>query len=89
MGLGELSRQIEKGDVRLPGPRRPAIRLAARPRTERQGSQHRPLNGAMVSVDRLLHHCHIVNIRGNSYRMREHQDLVRSGSEEASEGAPA
>ena len=25
-----------------------------------------------------------VNIRGNSYRMREHQDLLRSGSEEAS-----
>ena len=24
-------------------------------------------------IDRLLHHCHIVNIRGNSYRMREHQ----------------
>ena len=26
-------------------------------------------------IDRLLHHCHIVNIRGNSYRMRNHQDL--------------
>lgn len=26
-------------------------------------------------IDRLLHHCHIVNIRGNSYRMREHQTL--------------
>lgn len=24
-------------------------------------------------IDRLLHHCHIVNIRGNSYRMREHR----------------
>ena len=29
-------------------------------------------------IDRLLHHCHIVNIRGNSYRMRHHQDLWRS-----------
>ena len=25
-------------------------------------------------IDRLLHHCHIVNMRGNSYRMRHHQD---------------
>jgi DNA replication protein DnaC len=29
-------------------------------------------------IDRLLHHCHIVNVRGNSYRMRHHQDLWRS-----------
>ena len=29
-------------------------------------------------IDRLLHHSHIVNIRGNSYRMREHRDLLRS-----------
>jgi DNA replication protein DnaC len=29
-------------------------------------------------IDRLLHHCHIVNIRGNSYRMRHHQDLWRT-----------
>jgi hypothetical protein len=29
-------------------------------------------------IDRLVHHCHIVNIRGNSYRMRHHQDLHRS-----------
>ena len=27
--------------------------------------------------DRLPHHCHIVNIRGNSYRMRAHQNLLR------------
>ena len=33
---------------------------------------------AAVLIDRLLHHCHIVNIRGNSYRMRAHQDLLRS-----------
>jgi DNA replication protein DnaC len=30
---------------------------------------------ATALIDRLLHHCHIVNIRGNSYRMREHRDL--------------
>ncbi len=28
-------------------------------------------------LDRLLHCCHIVNIRGNSYRMRQHTDLAR------------
>ncbi len=28
-------------------------------------------------IDRLLHHCHIVNIRGNSYRMRQHRELQR------------
>jgi len=26
-------------------------------------------------IDRIMHHCHVVNIRGNSYRMREHADL--------------
>jgi IstB-like ATP binding protein len=26
-------------------------------------------------IDRLVHHCHIVNIRGNSYRMRAHSEL--------------
>ena len=33
---------------------------------------------AAALINRLLNHCHIVNIRGNSYRMREHQDLLRS-----------
>jgi DNA replication protein DnaC len=33
---------------------------------------------AAALIDRLLHHCHIVNIRGNSYRMREHRDLWRT-----------
>ena len=36
-------------------------------------------------IDRLLHHCHIVNIRGNSYRMRHHQDLWRSLSSPTAE----
>ena len=43
---------------------------------------------AAALIDRLLHHCHIVNIRGNSFRMREHQDLLRSASEERREGMP-
>ena len=30
---------------------------------------------AAALIDRLLHHCHIVNVRGNSYRMRRHVDL--------------
>ena len=33
---------------------------------------------AAALIDRLLHHCHIVNIRGNSFRMREHWDLLRA-----------
>jgi DNA replication protein DnaC len=32
---------------------------------------------AVALIDRILHHCHIVNIRGNSYRMREHTELWR------------
>lgn len=38
-------------------------------------------------IDRILHHCHFVNIRGNSYRMREHSELWRAlqpaGSQES------
>ena len=37
-------------------------------------------------IDGLLHHCHIVNIRGNSYRMRAHQDLLRPTAEQRGEG---
>jgi DNA replication protein DnaC len=29
-------------------------------------------------IDRLVHHCHIVNIRGNSYRMRDHRELSKA-----------
>ena len=36
---------------------------------------------AAALIDRLLHHCHIVNVRGNSYRMRTHQDLLRPAHE--------
>jgi DNA replication protein DnaC len=31
---------------------------------------------AAALIDRLLHHCHIVNVRGNSFRMRHHTDLA-------------
>ena len=41
---------------------------------------------AAALIDRLLHHGHIVNIRGNSYRMREHQHWLRTASDEQREG---
>ena len=44
---------------------------------------------AAALIDRLLHHCLIVNTRGNSYRnrMREHQQWLRSAAEKRREGA--
>jgi DNA replication protein DnaC len=33
---------------------------------------------ASALIDRLVHHCHIVNIRGNSYRMRDRGELSRA-----------
>jgi DNA replication protein DnaC len=33
---------------------------------------------AAALIDRLLHHCHIVNVRGNSYRMRHHTELSKT-----------
>ncbi len=30
---------------------------------------------AAALIDRVLHNCHLVNIRGDSYRMREHTKL--------------
>ena len=33
---------------------------------------------AAALIDRVLHHCHLVNIRGNSYRMREYSELQRA-----------
>lgn len=38
---------------------------------------------AAALIDRLLHHCHLVNIRGNSYRMREHTALAQALRAEA------
>lgn len=42
---------------------------------------------AAALIDRVLHHCHIVNIRGNSYRMREHTELWRALNQESSESS--
>src|SRR5262245_9204195 len=33
---------------------------------------------ASALIDRLVHHCHIVNVRGNSYRLRAHVELSRA-----------
>ena len=33
---------------------------------------------AAALLDRLLHRCHIVNIRGNSHRMRRHAELSKA-----------
>ena len=33
---------------------------------------------AAAPIERLVHHCHIVNIRGNSYRMKDHQNLLQA-----------
>ena len=43
---------------------------------------------AAALIDRVLHHCHLVNIRGNSYRMREHTELYRSLQPEVDEADP-
>ena len=43
---------------------------------------------AAALIDRVLHHCHIVNIRGNSYRMREHSDLWRTLQPDAEHRSP-
>ena len=40
---------------------------------------------AAALIDRVLHHCHIVNIRGNSYRMRQHTELWRTLHQDAEE----
>lgn len=45
---------------------------------------------AAALIDRVLHHCHIVNIRGNSYRMRHHSELYKAlhqGAQEPSQEA--
>ena len=44
---------------------------------------------AAALIDRLVHRCHIVNIRGNSYRMRDHQNLLQSGSDRRRKKAAA
>jgi hypothetical protein len=43
-----------------------------------------------VVVGNLLHHCHVVSIRGNSYRMRHHTDLYPgfTGTHDAEDPQP-
>ena len=43
---------------------------------------------ASALIDRLVHHCHIVNIRGNSYRMKHHAALAAALRHEPDERAP-
>jgi DNA replication protein DnaC len=45
---------------------------------------------AAALIDRLVHHCHLVTIRGNSYRMRQHSELwqtLHTAHEPESSGA--
>ena len=44
---------------------------------------------AAALIDRLLHHCHIVNIRGNSYRMRHHTELSKTLHSPPAEPSPS
>ena len=43
---------------------------------------------AAALIDRILHHCHIVNIHGNSYRMRQHTELCKALRSAASATPP-
>lgn len=42
---------------------------------------------AAALIDRILNHCHIVNIRGNCYRMRQHTELWRALNQESSDSS--
>ena len=44
---------------------------------------------AAALIDRLLHHRHIVNIRGNSYRMRHHTELSKNLHSPPTEPSPS
>jgi DNA replication protein DnaC len=41
---------------------------------------------AAALIDRLLHHCHIVNVRGNSSRLRHHAGFSRTAEPEGRRG---
>lgn len=43
---------------------------------------------AAALIDRLLHHCHVVSIRGNSYRLRHQSALWRSAESEPMSASP-
>jgi DNA replication protein DnaC len=40
-------------------------------------------------IDRVVHHCHIVNIRGNSYRMKNHAELYAVLTPRGATAAPS
>ena len=70
-----------------PAPQHPILPGAADRRRDRLSPGHPERGHALLSarqpairalLDRLLHRCHIVNIRGNSYRMRRHADLSKA-----------
>lgn len=42
---------------------------------------------AAALIDRLLHHCHIVNIRGNSFRVRHHAALQQRQDPDGARGS--
>ena len=44
---------------------------------------------ASTVLDWLLHRCHIVNIRGNSFRMRRHMELSKAIHPTAAKAADA
>ncbi|MFT5387579.1 MAG: DNA replication protein DnaC, partial [Candidatus Omnitrophota bacterium] len=35
---------------------------------------------ATAILDRLLHHCHVINIKGNSYRLKEYKSQKEADS---------
>jgi len=44
---------------------------------------------AAALIDRLMHHCHVVNIRGNNSRTREHTELWQSIQQKQNERSAA
>ena len=44
---------------------------------------------AAALIDRLLHHCHVVSIRGNSYRLRHQRQLWHSQEAEQTASSPS
>ena len=80
---GGVARILKPSEVRACGPyraktkgkvERPIV-LTSNKRFEEWGEIFGDEVMAGALIDRLLHHCHIVNIRGNSYRTRHHADL--------------
>lgn len=76
------ARQPQRRHPLLPA-RQPALRARLDRVTSNQGFErwgeilHEEVMAAAL-LDRLLHRCHIVNIRGNSYRMRRHAELSKA-----------